>query len=197
MNSMHVFGYGSLVNRATHSHAPAHRAKAEGWRRVWRHTPLRPVAFLTVVPDPACTIDGLIAQVPAQDWAALDLREAAYERVAVQTLRHDGAMPAAAQIYTIPEGRHGAPDAVHPVLLSYLDVVVKGFATEFGEAGVARFFETTDGWDAPIVDDRATPIYARHQSLGARDLAMVDAALRDLSAVVQHLEQSRLAGKGV
>ena len=38
--------------------------------------------------------------------------------------------------------------------ISYLDVVVQGFAHEFGEGGVQRFFDTTDGWDTPVINDR-------------------------------------------
>ena len=83
MNShdAYFFGYGSLVNRNTHHFADAHRAQLRGWRRAWRHTSLREVAYLTVVPDEASVIDGLIAAVPADDWAALDEREGAYDRV--------------------------------------------------------------------------------------------------------------------
>jgi hypothetical protein len=140
MQDAYFFGYGSLVNRATHGFTDARLAHLSGWRRVWRHTDLRPVAFLTVVPDEASEIEGLMAPVPDADWAALDEREAAYLRARVAgQVSHD--LPHAPEIavYTIPEGRHGAPDAARPVLLSYLDVVVQGYLREFGEAGVARF----------------------------------------------------------
>ncbi|MEO1425117.1 MAG: gamma-glutamylcyclotransferase family protein, partial [Pseudomonadota bacterium] len=67
MQDPYFFGYGSLVNRATHAHDDAHPATLRGWRRMWRHTALRPVAFLTVVPAPGSRIDGLIAAVPGAD----------------------------------------------------------------------------------------------------------------------------------
>lgn len=51
---------------------------------------------------------------------------------------------------------------------------------EFGEAGVARFFATTDGWDAPILDDRAKPQYPRAQQLSSAETALVDRMLRAL-----------------
>lgn len=168
------FGYGSLVNRATHAFEDAHPAKLTGWRRAWRHTQLRPVAFLTAVPAPGHVIDGLIAHVPGDDWAALDERERAYGRTRV-TRQTDHPVPRAihVQVYSIPHGRHGVPDETHPVLLSYLDVVVQGYLREFGEAGVQRFFDTTDGWDAPILDDRAAPIYGRHQALRENERTLV------------------------
>lgn len=64
MKDAFFFGYGSLVNRATHDYGQARPASLPGWRRAWRHTALRPVAFLTAEPDPASTIEGLIAAVP-------------------------------------------------------------------------------------------------------------------------------------
>ena len=39
---------------------------------------------------------------------------------------------------------------------------------------MARFFETTDGWDAPMKNDRADPMYSRHQRLTAEETALVD-----------------------
>ena len=63
----HFFGYGSLVNRATHDYRNTARATVCGWRRIWRHTSLREVAYLTVARSPGHEIDGLIAEVPDGD----------------------------------------------------------------------------------------------------------------------------------
>ncbi|MFB9149732.1 gamma-glutamylcyclotransferase family protein [Roseovarius ramblicola] len=174
----YFFGYGSLVNRATHGFDGARPARLSGWRRVWRHTTLRPVAYLTVMPDAGAEIDGLIAPVPGADWPALDAREAAYARApAARQVRHDLPHTPEIAVYTIPEGHHGAPDAAHPILLSYIDVVVQGYLREFGEDGVARFFDTTQGWDAPVLDDRAAPRYPRHRGLSGDERALTDAHL--------------------
>lgn len=185
IGNSYFFGYGSLVNRASHAFADAVPAQLAGWRRVWRHTDLRPVAYLTVVPDLEAEIDGLIAPVASQDWPALDLREAAYIRQsAAHQVRH--ALPHRPEImlYTIPEGRHAAPTCAHPILLSYLDVVVQGYFREFGSAGVARFFDTTQGWDAPVLDDRAAPRYPRHQGLSAAERAQTDHHLNRLGVSI-------------
>ena len=77
-------------------------------------------------------------------------------------------------VYTVPHGKHGQPTIEHPLLLSYIDVVVQGYLREFGEAGVARFFQTTAGWSAPVLDDRARPIYPRHQTLSSDERQLVD-----------------------
>lgn len=185
MTDPFFFGYGSLVNRATHGFTDAHPARLTGWRRVWRHTSLRPVAFLTAEPAPGTEIEGLVAHVPGDDWVALDAREHAYDRAPVSgSVTHAVPRPIAVQVYAIPEGKHGRPDAAHPVLLSYVDVVVQGYLREYGEEGVARFFATTAGWEAPILDDRAAPLYARPQKLDRDETALVNDWLREVGARV-------------
>ena len=177
MNHNMFFGYGSLVNRATQDYPGVKRATVSGWRRAWRHTGARKVAFLTAVPCPNTRIDGLLAEVPGGDWAALDAREWAYIRAPAEPGR-------GAQIYHIPADLHTAPSQTHPILLSYLDVVVQGYLNEFGETGVARFFATTDGWEAPIINDRTAPQYPRAQQLSPDETALVDAMLSDVGATV-------------
>lgn len=177
----YFFGYGSLVNRATHGFERAHPAQLSGWRRVWRHTKLREVAYLTVVPDATARIDGLIAEVPDGDWAALDAREGAYDRVdAAHQVDHPLPHRPKIVVYTIPEGKHGVPTTSGPVLQSYVDVVVQGYLREFGEAGAVRFFDSTHGWDAPILADREDPVYPRHCSLSPRERRFVDEHLERL-----------------
>ncbi|MEM9318793.1 MAG: gamma-glutamylcyclotransferase family protein [Pseudomonadota bacterium] len=180
MTAPFFFGYGSLVNRATHDYPQAQRARVRGWRRQWRKTKLRRLAFLTVTEAPDTEIAGLIAAVPGDDWAALDAREAAYLRLPVDVTADAG--PQVAQIYrTRPEHDSDASDD-HPILLSYLDTVLQGFLREFGEAGVADFMATTDGWDAPVLDDRDAPIYGRTQPLSGDELALVDDHLSALGS---------------
>jgi len=160
------FGYGSLVNTDTHVYPNPQKATLSGWRRVWRRTKFRDIAFLSVFSDVSCQIDGLVADVPNADWDALDLRESGYDRHPADTDL------GAVQVYSVPE--RNFLDGEKIIILSYLDVVVQGFLREFGEDGVQRFFETTDGWDAQIRDDRAGPIYPRAQVLSAAETALVD-----------------------
>ncbi|WP_136443247.1 gamma-glutamylcyclotransferase family protein [Pacificoceanicola onchidii] len=179
MQDTYFFGYGSLVNIATHGFNPVHKATANGWIRAWRYTPRRRVAYLTAVRAPGKSIDGLIAPVPQDGWAALDLREAAYERLPANDHIEHGAGAAEVAIYAIhPDDLH-RPDADHPVLMSYLEVVLQGYLRVFGESGVRDFFETTDGWEAPILDDRAKPVYSRAQTLTKDETALVADLLRE------------------
>ena len=181
MRQRHIFGYGSLVNRRTHDYDDAAPARLPGWRREWRHTASRAVAYLTAVPDPETEIDGLLARVAPHHWDDLDHRERAYDRVQARAVHHPLPHDPEVQVYTIPHGKHAAPDAAHPVLLSYVDTVVQGFLNEFGEDGVARFFATTLGWDAPVADDRQAPIYTRAQALPPSERALVDRHLDALA----------------
>ena len=189
MSAPYFFGYGSLVNLATHDFPDPQPAQLTGWRRAWRHTDLRQVAFLTAIPDPHCEIDGMIAHVPKGDWNALDQREWAYDRVPVtQQITHARSAPTDIAVYAVPEDRHNEPSDAYPILLSYLDVVVQGYLRAFGPDGAIRFFDTTDGWEAPILNDRAAPRYPRHQALNPDETNFVDTQLNRLSAVIKHLE---------
>lgn len=177
----YFFGYGSLVNGATHDFPDPHPARLKGWRRAWRHTDLRPVAFLTAIPDPGSEIDGMIAHVPKDDWAALDQREWAYDRIPVTAaVTHPLTRPVEIAVYAVPAGRHTEPTDRYPVLLSYIDVVVQGYLRAYGTDGADRFFATTDGWQTPVVNDRAEPRYPRHQQLKPEETAFVDDRLAAL-----------------
>ena len=179
------FGYGSLVNRDTHSYQEAARAQLNGWRRKWVYTQERGLAFLSVIADPSTTIDGLIAEVPGADWAALDAREYGYARIPSGTaVQHPRAPQTLISHYSVPPETWVKGQTNH-ILLSYLDVVVQGYLREFGAGGVADFFATTDGWDTLVLNDRAAPKYPRAQILSAQETALVDQhlALRNATIV--------------
>ena len=185
MTAPRFFGYGSLVNLATHAYPAARPARLKGWRRIWRHTSLRPVAFLSVEPAEGHEIEGVVADVPGADWTALDQREAAYARRDVShQIAHDGRIGATA-VYEVHHGHLDPPDTAHPILLSYMDVVVQGYLRLFGPEGARRFAATTAGWHAPVLNDRADPLYPRHQRLTSEETAIVDRMLASLGAEVQ------------
>lgn len=170
------FGYGSLVNRATHSYPEAQAATLNGWRRIWVRTERRDVVFLSIHPAPGHAISGLIATVPGADWSALDTRETGYARIDASAHVTHTTPASSIAAYQVPmtDQRTGGD---HRILLSYLDVVVQGFAREFGPSGVQAFFDTTDGWDTPVLDDRSAPLYPRAQPLTAQEYALTDRLL--------------------
>lgn len=180
----YFFGYGSLVNRNTHTYPDAHPAQLNGWRRAWVKSTGFDRVFLSVRPDPGTTIEGLIAAVPGADWAALDARETGYARQSsgAAVIHPLSPSPPVAH-YAVPEDEPGQVTR-NFVLLSYIDVVVQGFLREYGEDGVARFFDTTDGWDTQVHDDRGAPEYPRAQLLTSDETALVDHHLARVSARV-------------
>ena len=173
------FGYGSLVNTATHSYGNPRPARVFGWRRQWVQSNARNVAFLSVTRDPLSKIDGLVADIGDLGWDALDEREAAYDRLALDQAGLEGV-----QMYRAsPE--HMAPlGSGQPILLSYLDCVVQGFLQHFGEDGVRDFFRSTSGWDTPVLNDREAPIYPRAQVLSQSETEMVNDHLVAIEAQV-------------
>ncbi|QIE40580.1 gamma-glutamylcyclotransferase family protein [Meridianimarinicoccus aquatilis] len=174
MHRHYFFGYGSLVNQRTHDYPDGRPARLHGWRRVWRGTPLAPQAFLSAHQTGDGVIDGLVAAVPDQDWTALDRREMGYRRHSLaDDVVHDLHKDTRVQVYAVPaENQHAQDES--PILLSYLDVVVQGFLHHFGQEGAAAFFDSTDGWARPVIDDRTAPLYPRHQTLDQAELAAVD-----------------------
>ena len=185
MTHSYFFGYGSLVNAATHRYAPTERLRIQGWRRTWRQVADHPVALLSAMPDDDSAIDGLIAPVPDNNWAALDAREQGYNLLVLTP----AALPDSYQehdiaIYAVPETPVDGDPHKRPILLSYLDVVLQGYLQQFGPLGAEQFLATTDGWDRPVQDDRAAPRYPRHQALDATQLAFVDSAIERLALSV-------------
>ena len=188
MSAPYFFGYGSLVNRRTHSYPDARKARVAGWRRAWRKSPLRQRPYLTVVPDPGSEVLGLVAKVPGADWAALDDREHAYERRDVTgAVTHQLGAGGEVALYALAAAGQENPGEDHPRVLSYIDAVVQGYLVEYGIDGVGHFFATTSGWHVPVLDDRAHPIYARAQVLNMTERDVVDEGLAAVGArVVQH-----------
>lgn len=187
MQHMYFFGYGSLVNAGTHDHAPLYPARAHGWRRAWVAVPDQELCFLSAIADPASYTDGAIAPVPgtgkggAKDraWAALDLRESGYDRHEQSAaITHDSPAEIIA-LYAVPPETHLPSNEDHPVLLSYLDTVIAGFLDIHGLQGAKDFFATTEGWSAPILNDRDRPRYPRTTALNQEARAIVDQGLID------------------
>ncbi len=174
------FGYGSLVNLATHDYHNPRKANAQGWRRQWVYSLKRDVSFLTVTKDPHTSIQGMIADVANIGWDALDKREAAYNRFELQNNDTAGV-----QIYVADPKHIDHAGQNKPILLSYLDCVVQGFLAQFGEQGVSAFFNSTSGWNHLIRNDRAAPIYPRAQTLSKSETQLVNHHLDQLSVVFE------------
>jgi hypothetical protein len=169
----YFFGYGSLVNLSTHSYKTYKKTYVDGWRRRWCHTILRSTPFLSVYPVAKQRIYGLTAEVTDDDWAGLDKRETGYQRLEISSTSLTGEKQET-QIYSVPNENITDTNINNSILLSYLDCVVQGYLQQFGDEGAAFFFETTDGWNIKINDDRLNPIYPRHVEISKSQKAFVD-----------------------
>ena len=178
------FGYGSLVNSATHDFAIARPATVRGWRRQWVQSALRDASFLSIQRDPLASIQGVIAEVGGLGWAGLDQRERAYNRhlLTKSELEHQPAVDV--HIYRANPDFVAPAGSGKPILLSYLDCVVQGYLARFGEVGVRAFFSSTSGWDTMVRDDRDHPVYARAQFLSPVETGLVDFHLRAVGATM-------------
>lgn len=190
------FGYGSLVNRATHRTeiVAARPCRLRGWRRFWRPRPdmpfnpaqATPVSLLTVRRVADSWIDGLLVFDRTENLPAIDAREAHYERRLVQPADIqllEGRAPKGCDIF-VYEAREGVPDHdgnACPILQSYLDAVLQGFLAEHGEAGLARFVLETDGFETAVLADREAPVYPRAVVLTASERALIDSLLAQRS----------------
>jgi hypothetical protein len=175
------FGYGSLVNFKTHTYQNTRPASLRGWRRVWVQSSERNVSFLSVTPDPLSVISGVIADVADIGWVALDQREAFYDRLEITTPPHAGV-----QLYKASTTAVSTQNLGQPILLSYLDCVTQGFAQLYGEDGVRNFFRSTSGWDTPILNDRAAPIYPRACALSLKETTLVNDHIQMVGGQVVH-----------
>jgi hypothetical protein len=174
------FGYGSLVNLATHTYQNPRKASVNGWRRQWVYSSTRDLSFLSVAKDPNATIQGLVADVSDIGWDALDIREAEYKRLTLTQNELPDSSFENVQIYVADRDHTSSFNQNSPILLSYIDCVTQGFLEHFGTDGVAGFFNSTKGWDRPVQNDRAAPIYPRAQVLTTEQTRLVDHHLEQL-----------------
>lgn len=181
------FGYGSLVNRATlrTRFLGIRRAEVTGWRRFW--SPGRGtngeagVALLSVRRDPGHVTQGVVVYDHADHLALVDEREAGYIRRELEgqgvAIAAGPAIAAPVHLYEAIRPDETAADAGSVILQSYLDAVLQGFLSLYGQAGLQRFVEETEGFEAEILRDRSSPRYPRSVVLGEEEAALFDGLL--------------------
>jgi len=181
---MQYFGYGSLVNRNTRPVSEGYTpATVPGWRRCWGHrvnhvdaattaqnTSVLGYSVLTVQRADGSEIDGVQVSIPLVDLPELDAREGGYNRHEVGTMSSRELVA----MYVSKTENNALADKQYPLLQSYVDCVMAGFLTVFGNDGLTRFMHSTSGWDAPMLNDRSAPLYQRAVTLPPDLLAHFD-----------------------
>ncbi len=187
MDEVAFFGYGSLVNELTLSKKyDIQPGKVQNWKREWKHcvdTPFGRVCALTASRARDALIDGVFIRCNELELSQFDEREIGYVRVNI--VRSDAvcwsdSLPDRLYIYTSGVESYRVGDLHYPIWLSYVEVVIYGYLQRFGEAGVDRFIESTDGWAAPIIDDRQNPRYPRFIQISEEHRELIETKLRKI-----------------
>lgn len=156
---------------------------------------------LSVEPSSGSAIEGMLVTIDKDELPALDERESGYDRLSLpidlfaavtkpshnppdESTPHklaDLLKPGLDKIYMYASANQQAFDATaeFPLLQSYVDCVMAGYETEFGIDGIHRFMQTTRGWHAPMIKDRAQPRYLRSVSLSVEQAARYDQMIKD------------------
>jgi hypothetical protein len=166
-----IVGYGSLINSVSRNATatapipaiPVRVLASFGYIRTWNYQSQFGFTALGLrKPKPGesgVTINGVLYEAKGGDMANFDRREAGYTRVEVpasqieavgwQRLPESGHIwiyvPVRADRQGVPGEGLPEPDADHPLLQSYIDVVVEG-ALEYDPDFAREILETSDGW---------------------------------------------------
>jgi len=186
-SQMMYFGFGSLVNRLTRpSGELAINARLNGWQRVWEHRVVggesgRSCTSLSVQPASGQAIDGVLVSLAPEQLPDLDKREAGYERLSLPATSFSASVKLnidTVYVYrSLPTNRCVASHD-YPILQSYIDCVAAGYDERFGRDGLKLMLQSTIGWENPILNDRAKPLYPRSVTLSSERLAQYDSCLQ-------------------
>lgn len=194
------FGYGSLVNADTiPADARVTPGRLTGWVREWRVCGMggdgQGRCALSVREEPGSEIRGVMVREPRSRLMELEKREKRYRKVeavgdAFRCDEEQAKGPGDLFVFVGTEEHKHWGTETHPILQSYLDCVLAGFFSLWGEEGIEHFLDTTDGWHVPVLRDRQNPAYPRaivlpdhlrqkiDAATAARNLTYIDAPRR-------------------
>ena len=193
--SAYVFGYGSLIEKASRTRTnpeavDAWPARVTGYERGWFHQFADYVGstctYLGAIENPQTTVNGVIYKV--NDFAATKERETGYTatRVTGEITMLDGGGPwDRDDVYIFlsdPEdiSKTKEPTPEVPMVQSYVDICVNGcleieglYRTATGY--VQEFIKTSTGWNKYWVNDR---LYPRRPFIYSPNASKIDKALQ-------------------
>lgn len=211
-----IFGYGSLINTASREataggKAPAVPARLSGdfgYMRTWNARSPSGFTALGLRPrrpsEPPMTINGVVFPVSEANLPAFDRREGGYRRVEVphtqiEALSWQG-LPEAGVIWAyvpklaiLPDQAadpvSAGPDADHPIVQSYLDLVLEG-ALDQGSDFARELIATIVDWSPYWLNDRIT---ARRPWVATPLAGRIDALLAATPPASQFLAERLLS----
>jgi len=186
-----VFGFGSLISRASRfvtvrRHSPATPVLVRGLARSWNaRVPVYGMTAVGVVRDARAQCNGVVFPVTPFELARLDRREISatrgrYRRVLLHPRHFDirPRPPRDARVWVYVARRAERPDDECPIAQTYLDIVVSG-CLAIGDRFARDFAATTDGWEGPWIEDRATMRYPRYRR-APEEHAAIDGVLAEV-----------------
>ncbi|OLL31035.1 hypothetical protein BTH42_14170 [Burkholderia sp. SRS-W-2-2016] len=192
-----MFGYGSLINSPSREATagkpvaaiPVRVSAAFGYVRSWSDRARSGFTALGLRRpfdgEAPMTINGVIYPVAGNDMSAFDAREKGYVRIEVPRALIEAVswqqLPAAGTVWVyVPKADGNAPgeglpvpDANHPLVQSYIDVVIEG-GLEYGPEFAREIIATTRDWSSYWLNDRTL---ARRPWVFDKQFATVDALL--------------------
>jgi len=188
-----IVGYGSLMQtgskRGTEPDAGKNLpVRVVGFQRAWNTHGVFPTCYLGVQQSKSARmVAALYRSFPIDGVLTADAREIDYCRVAVDpdavTMLDGSPVPADSQIWVYvnkPETL-AVPDAGHPIVQSYVDIVITGclelqkLVKEPDVDFVEQFVKTTKGWSKHWVNDR---LYPRRPYIHQPKAWEIDSALK-------------------
>lgn len=195
-------GYGSLMNRQTRaSMMRIIPITLKGFRREWsyrnwgstasveqmqRKAGFSPSTALNVVQQDDAQMCAVLVEESLDSLPSLDLRESGYDRLSLRQTQIEPIVSSQEVTWTQDQDffiyqskvvNHHLADEDYPILQSYVDVVISGILSHFSSETAVEFVRSCGGFDRPIYNDRAEPIYPRALSLSTEELGMIDAIL--------------------
>eukprot|EP00484_Ammonia_sp_Unknown_P001125 CAMPEP_0197022142 /NCGR_PEP_ID=MMETSP1384-20130603/3045_1 /TAXON_ID=29189 /ORGANISM="Ammonia sp." /LENGTH=283 /DNA_ID=CAMNT_0042450117 /DNA_START=44 /DNA_END=895 /DNA_ORIENTATION=- len=199
----YIFGYGSLMNKASRRSTgiTGHGipVRVAHMKRAWNYhvdqvhhanikrAPCTAVGVQFDFTNPDSTVNGVLFQLPLNELAKFDGREARYERHQVDhehiTILHDADVlqlddNAVVYVYVVPQDiALSLSDNSRILKQSYIDLFISGCFEVNGYEFALECIRTTDGWNAVYLNDRHQP-YAAKDMIGAAMQQEIDQLLQ-------------------
>ncbi|SHO58931.1 hypothetical protein VQ7734_04706 [Vibrio quintilis] len=180
--SIYIFGYGSLMNsssrRLTGQTGHAVPAVVSGLVRHWGKVNDNYIASPLVSEPGDGLVNGVLLEITIDELKEFDRREAGYQRVRLQPEQFETPLDITAEndiwVYIKPQPQ--PPCENIPVLQTYIDTVLSG-CLEISEDFARFFIRHTQGWQAPVDNDRQQPRYKNYAGIPSHHVELIDQLL--------------------
>ncbi|QUJ68465.1 gamma-glutamylcyclotransferase [Photobacterium sp. GJ3] len=176
---MYIFGYGSLINRASRQRTgqtgAAIPAEVEGLQRHWGKVDGSYAISPLVASLGEGRCNGVLLKVEDHFLGHFDQRERGYQRVELDPARilQDELLSFDAPIWVYVKENPAPPCDQQPIMQTYVDTVLAG-CLSISDAFARTFVETTSGWHHPLENDRESPKYGNLAGVEEAHLPCID-----------------------